>query len=105
MSEESKPSPSKKRQRTFNVDDSPPPAFSSVNTDSTDTNGARRPRSNWTQEEDEALFKAVSEVMQGKWKEVCSKSPLLESRGTGMVAQRFKTKLRYFTGGVAGGKK
>ncbi|CAG8763830.1 8772_t:CDS:2, partial [Gigaspora rosea] len=101
MSEESKPSSSKKRQRTSSVDDSSPPTFSSVNTDPADTNGSRRPRSNWTQEEDEALFKAISEVMQGKWKEVCSKSPLLESRGTGMVAQRFKTKLRYFTGGAA----
>ncbi|CAG8458093.1 1633_t:CDS:2, partial [Racocetra fulgida] len=76
MSEES--SLSKKRRRTSSVDDSSSPVSLSVNGDSTDANGSRRPRANWTQEEDEALFKAISEVMQGKWKEVCSKSPLLE---------------------------
>ncbi|CAG8568075.1 9212_t:CDS:10 [Diversispora eburnea] len=61
----------------------------------------KRPRLVWTKEEDEALFNAINSVLTGQWKEVCTKNPILKARGTSMVAQRFRTKIRYFVGGNA----
>lgn len=65
----------------------------------TATTTGRKPRSVWTKEEDEALFEAISSVLVGQWKDVSARNPLLKARGTSMVAQRFRTKIRYFVGG------
>ncbi|CAJ0825188.1 11098_t:CDS:2 [Entrophospora sp. SA101] len=48
--------------------------------------------------EDTELFNAITVQLGGKWKEICSQSPLLQARGSGMISQRWKTKIRYFVG-------
>ncbi|RHZ70448.1 hypothetical protein Glove_271g8 [Diversispora epigaea] len=80
---------------------SPSSPSTTTNTSSSSSSTGRKPRLIWTKEEDEALFNAISSVLARQWGDVCSKNPILKARGASMVAQRFKTKIRYFVGGNA----
>ncbi|CAJ0639059.1 2609_t:CDS:2 [Entrophospora sp. SA101] len=62
------------------------------------TNDAASASSSGRNKEDTELFNAITVQLGGKWKEICSQSPLLQARGSGMISQRWKTKIRYFVG-------